>query len=50
MKTIAKQNYIEPQMAVVIMKSNMTLMAGSTGVGADVNGRGAIEDVGYPDD
>ncbi|SFW45592.1 hypothetical protein SAMN02910409_0005 [Prevotellaceae bacterium HUN156] len=48
MKTIAKKNYNEPQMAVVIMKSNMTLMAGSPGVGASVGDRdGDTEDVGY---
>ena len=47
MKTITKQNYIEPQMTVVIMKSNATLLAGSTGVGASVNDRDEIEDVGY---
>ena len=33
-----------------MMNNNISLMAGSTGVGADVNGRGAAEDVGYPDD
>lgn len=47
MKTITKQNYIEPQMTVVIMKSDMALLAGSTGVGASVSDRDEIEDVGF---
>lgn len=48
MKTIAKKTYNEPQMAIVIMNSNMTLMAGSTSVGASVGDRdGDTEDVGY---
>ncbi len=47
MKTIAKQNYIEPQMAVIIMKSNMALMAGSTGFGASVGDRDDTEEPLY---
>jgi hypothetical protein len=47
MKTITKQNYIEPQMTIVIMKSNMTLMAGSTGFGANVGDRDDTEEPLY---